>query len=66
MEASYLSAMTYRSQVKCNVKLEFHGTDTGADTDIRERLSCNFVNGYTHDSLSCTLHVYTYVYTRDP
>jgi len=28
-------------------QLQFHATDTDTDTDIRDALSCNFVNVYT-------------------
>jgi len=43
-----------------SIKLKPHGTDTDIDTDIRDRLSCNFVNVYI-----IVYHVqYTYTCTH--
>ena len=51
--------LRFRLQRFSHVKLKFHGTDTDIDTDIRMRLSCNFVNVYT-----IVYHVqYTYTCT---
>ena len=38
------------------VKLEFHGTDTDTDTNIRDAPIMKFCKR-VHDSLSCTVHV---------